>query len=384
VNQALLVAGLLLGLGALAYFLRRQITRIDLAKKAVQRTVDELGCTREEEHFVGEFEGERFELLAQFDKRPASVRLSVPEAGPRITVTRNGALLRFWTRIGFSRPIDSGDDRFNDNFYVDSAKREFATTLLRHRAIRTSLERLASVEHREIVLGGASLIVRLPSRVLAAPDGATHLRGVLTEARCLAEEVRKAREGSAAKGPRGWPLSVIAILLAPLLGAAGGCVFIRTMPELQLDDAMSALKLCGWISLGVYVGLLAVVVLACAGRSDAHRLLFLWALSGLLAVPMTVFGLAFGGNALLDRSQARQTEVRIRELKYDDQASDRKGVWHLFVYSWRGERKVDLVHPTKDEADALLDATATHAVLELRDGAFGWERILKIEPAPDR
>jgi hypothetical protein len=382
VQPALVILGFVVAAGVLLYNLDRLIAWSALSSKPVRATLRELGCSREKGLFVGEFEGERFELLPPSDKQPARLRLPVPGVGCLIRVTKNHAVARFWTRTGLSRPIESGDASFDYQYYVDSPDRDFAAALLRQASVKAEIERMMSRKHFDIALRNERLIVKLERKVLSMPDGAARIRAELRESRGLAAEVRKATQGKTSPSRRWWPMSAILALSGLVLGIASAGVFIRTLGTVQLDDALAAFKLCKWISVGAFVGLQAVVAVLCAGRSNSHRLLLVSACTGVMAVPMLVFGLAFGGNAALDASPGRIVTVDVRKLEYDQKANKGKGAWDLFVDSWRKERKIDLVHPTPQEAVALKGAT--RAAIELHDGAFGWERILKIEPVIDR
>jgi hypothetical protein len=255
---------------------------------------------------------------------------------PELAVSSETGFERFGKRLGLSREVQTGDEAFDRQAYIDTALPEAAVHEIAGRAgfrrgVLSLLESGFAVE-----LGAEGLSATRDSEILQDLDPDRVRPALQAAALAVAELKNLDPRWLAHRSPR-WPMVVS---VTALLAAATGLYAFTTAATGTRIPLGSELQNLGLLwGLGACVVAVPVLVLLLRGRSDAFQHLIASGLGLLFALPLWAGTGAVIVNAGFDDSPpvVRKTSVVTKEEQKARGVIRRVHAYYIRVQSWSAQ-----------------------------------------------
>jgi len=299
---------------------------------------------------------------------------------PELAVGSETGFERFGKRIGLAREVQTGDEVFDREAYLDTPLPEAAVHLITGReSFRRGVLQLVRAGFA-VELGAEGLSATKDSEGLQDLDP-DRIRPALQSAALAAAELKNLDpRWIAHRAPR-WPLVVS---VASLLAAAAGLYAFTTAATGTRIPLSSGLQNLGLLwGLGACVVALPVLVLLLRGRSDAFQHLVASGLGLLFALPLWAGAGAVMVNAGFDDSPpvVRKTSVLTKEEQKARGVIRRVHSYYIKVQSW-GAQPVPRLEIPRSLYTSLQRGAPVEVVT--RRGYLGREWVEEVRAGQNR
>ncbi len=284
---------------------------------------------------------------------------------PEVRFWQENARDRLGKAIGVNEEVQTGDESFDTQVYVDSsAPTDDVQSVLANRTTREHLQELVKLGRVTLGAGRLTVVVIWKGHFTREEfeDAAAHLVGAAGGLPRFATvgEVQKPK------------------VLVPLFGfIAGAAVFVAatsigsSYEPLQAHDCRTAvgLGILGWVAF------LFVLSRFVRGRSDSFRMLALYAFITAFVLPTGIAMLLFAANAAYDVSQPVEHPTTVARTWYTTGKHNSR-TYHLAVDM---PGRVNLPVPSHVAREAYEGESITVTVGK---GRFGWPWMKRYELGP--
>jgi len=305
-----------------------------------------------------------------------SVEIDSPSA-LEFTISREGDLDRFSKRIGLSEELQTGDSRFDAEYYIRSDTVALTRTFFDSPERRDALRQILSLGYTHVTHCGGTMSAVWQN----APNPEKHsprLGEVLPSLVLLAK-------GAAELPPTAEPLrpgdSLHKLARAPLLAIptvmlAGAFAMTGTVNQDRYVLDAGALFLDSlWYSVPAFLGYIALAAYLLKGRSSTHRELIAMLVSGFLGFPFAVVSAESFLNAQLDEGAAAiHTTLAFKK----EQGSSDAGFKFVTVRSWRANGSTERLLVSQSAFDRVVEGQSAFRVVT-KPGRYGFEWVVSSE-----
>lgn len=307
---------------------------------------------------------------------PSSFRVDIDAPSEKsFKVTREGGFDRLSKRVGISTEIQTGDQDFDENFYITTNDNEFIQFFFSASAKRQAVRNIFNAGFNRIEHDGKRMVaICSPFKADKEIDQSvlTHLASDLIR---LGQQMPHMSQSPMWANPSStWKTNRIMVFsIAFLVSFVGIAALVIGMSKYSPFDKLTVfLDSLKW-SIPAFVVYVGLAVFLLKGRSSSHREL-------LVAVPIALIGIilgVWGGemvlNGYLDSSEIAHHRARV--LWKSESTSDNSTTYYAHVESWRGSgtEKIRINH-----AEYLaIRENQTKLTLDTKSGRFGFEWLEK-------
>ena len=289
-------------------------------------------------------------------------------------LSRETGFDRFFKRLGVCCEISTGDDAFDEKFYITTDTVEFAREYFGNPQKREAATRVHGLGFTQLSLGKGGLrAVRSPFNLKKDFDSAM-VENVASALVALSRDLPSVRSaGRFGMGDDWKTRRALAFVVTVLCVACGFAGLLLGLTKYQpLDGLAVLLDSLTWSVPSMLVwGWLCMLLVR--GRSSSHReLLVLWVLS-LTGVPLAGFGGPATLNGMLDQSAAVEHEATVVDTYIS--RSDKSTTYYAVVESWRSGRGTEKISVSSWEYGKLKPRESALTVVT-KPGRFGYEWLV--------
>jgi hypothetical protein len=315
-----------------------------------------------------------YEYYAGSKNRPSYFRiwLDCPAAGS-FRLGREGWLEGLFKRLGVSVEIQTGDSRFDREFYIQTDTVDFTTGFLASPDTREAIRRIYAGGFREFSLDGETIEARRTPFSPAKDTIGLETEAVVRELKRLTGQVPEESGENRMAGMPAWKLRRNVVYVLTGLAAAAGLGL--TLLGLKLYTPLRAMDVFIF-SLGYVVPALLVFTVASIhllkGRSASYKDVLYNFLFSLIGFPLSGFGGAMVLNGALDEADVIYHDARVTGKHYTTSRNSRN--YYLEITSWNGKaggEKIKVSHTVYRRAK--VDRSVL--IVGTRPGRLGFEWI---------
>jgi hypothetical protein len=307
---------------------------------------------------------------------PSSFRVEIDAPSDiSFKVTREGGFDRLSKRLGISAEVQTGDQDFDDNFYITTDDNQFIQAFFGSSEKRQAVRDIFSAGFNRVEHNGKAMVVVCSPFKIDKEIDQSQLTNLASDLIRLGQQMPQIshspiwmNQSSAWKTSRAVVFSVT--FLCFFISIAALIISIsKYSPFDKLAVFLDSLK---W-SIPAFIVYAGLAVFLLKGRSSSHREL-------LVIISIAIIGLIIGGwggemvlNGYLDKSETAHHRVRV--LSKSKSTPKNGTTYYARVESWRGSgtEKIKIRH-----ADyRAIRENQTELALDTRSGKFGFEWLEK-------
>jgi hypothetical protein len=346
-------------------------------RRFTNRLGEALGAERSRGQMNGTHDGIPYHFRWQPGSRnsPSYLRVFVDCLSPgQFRVIREGALERFFLKLGIASPIRTGDTAFDQEFYILSNETDFASGYFHDPQRRQAVVDIFRMGFTEVKHDGKVMEARwspfamsddVDPRVVTAPLSQLSLLAKIEGTPFPYQPLAFAPQGISWKTKRALAFAVPILLLltgfvALIWGQVnfepldGGALFLES-----LKISIPALLLFSWIALRLL-----------RGRSGSHRELLVVLGLSLLAFPLSGFGGGVAVNGWFDTSPPLVHQAMV--VKKFSTRSKNSTNYHLLLRSWRSPTDTEKLSVSKRLHDRVAPGKTVVTAVS-KKGYLGYE-----------
>jgi hypothetical protein len=314
-------------------------------------------------------------LIVKPSSPPPQVKLPSP-CRHRFRIVPVGRATRWFTELGLTRRLRSGDRAFDERWAVETDDAEFGESLVRRPEVRQAVRALGDLGGWSVSQGRRQLTLVLEAAErerLREPQRLAAVQAALRELQGLCAELEQARRFPVRR-LRVRLFAVLAIGACALIAGAAALLALWTRELVEGEFWPLALRSLA-AGLPLALATLAAATVPLAGRSTIHKEFGLLALLLVPGVIMAGMAAALAANRYLDPGppvRHRLPVLAVQERRNEKQLT---GYWAV-VPDWHGGRGSTRRISFGKRSGAALAAGRSELVLQVSPGRLGAERVL--------
>ena len=322
------------------------------------------------------------------NKQPPSMLLFLPCATPlAFAIRREGAVERFFKRIGINRETQIGDRGFDDRYYIVTEQDDATRRHLYNSRRRSAVEQLFALGFTHLRVADDRIQAAISPFFAKAPLATETLQ----HAAEALEDLRHGLPPASHLAPQGFllepppppidnplhgpwtPSRMAAFSLTGLLIIGGTIALAAGVDQYPPLDSGEVFFGALGIALASLLAFAFLMVTLLRGRPDSHRDLLIALLFGLMGVPLTSYGATLILNGALDDAPPRPHDALVTD-KYITHSKNSTS-YHLQVLSWRHAWRTEHLTVNADVHEQLTPGQSRLSVTT-KPGWLGYEWIL--------
>ena len=346
-------------------------------QKAIGNVMEPPGAFGSSRTSTGTYEGTeyKYEYFAGSRNAPSYFKIKVecPSSGS-FKIAKETRFDRFFKKLGLCCEIKTGDDPFDDSFYVTTDTVDFTQAFFSSAEKRAAISDIYERGFNKISHDGKAMTAMWsPFQTKNEVDMAL-ITEIVSRLIVLTKDMPVLPLGGTVFGESGWKFRrILAFAIPALIGLIGinalvfGIIKFRPLDGWQI--AVASLQ----FSIPLLVISLWIAVMLIKGRSSSHRELIIILVISVFGFPLTGAGLGIFLNGWLDESDASSHTVVVVS-KYVSE-SDKSTSYYAVLESWREERRTEKLRISSYEYRKVVPHTSEITVTT-KPGRFGFEWVI--------
>lgn len=350
---AVCVVGLLAGV-LLFYFAQRRRNTSTLSKLAETLGSHDISSGH---RYTGELDGTRYSYQYQEGSRnsPSHFMVMLDAPSPAaFQVTREGRLERFFKGLGFTVEVQTGESRFDREFFLQTDTPGFARQVFSGARQREAIRRLFRQGFNRVTHDGKTLNAKVSPFKLSEDNLDGLVETAVRALRDLAEDLSRYDIGAPRRTREQWKTRrTIAYGISITLAVAGtGLLLWGNAAFTPLDKMVLFLEGLGY-AVPAFGAFLIFLWYWLKGHSTSHTHLLVNLCIAVVALPAAAYGGLMVANGALDTAPPREHVAAVLGRHYSSTKNGKN--YYLHLRSWRtspGEEQLQVDHGTYQRAPA--------------------------------
>jgi len=297
-------------------------------------------------------------------------------------IGRETALDRLFKNLGITVELQTGDSRFDRDYFINTDAVAFTSTCFSSSERRRAVNELFKLNFKKISHDGNILEIKITPFTFSENFDKATVEAAVKQLEALGRNMPEDYYERRVAGTPAWKLqrniiytvSITSVVLGVVALILGNVSYPPMDPFDIFKDSLkhSIPALLIFIALSVYM---------LKGRSSSHVDLLVNLCISLIGIPLLVYSGMVSGNGYLDKTPAVYHAVRTAGKRYSK--SKNTTTYYVLLESWRDSHATEEINVNKRSYDQVHSGM-TFMGITTRMGYLGYEWLVAYKIAPDK